>query len=421
MMGGDPSGVRHPMAASDAAEVVVRCSCRPLAPASLDRLRTVIDDTLDWPAVLRIARGNGTASLLHHTLSTPALSGVPEWVHDELEERRYATAASNRYRSTQLLDIFDRFEREGVRALPFKGPVLAEVAYGDLSLRTFGDIDILVDRNTFSTAVDVLEAAGFEWVRDAPRRDDAAVLGGPLTSPPCHEYQLRRASDGMLVEVRWRVGTRARRFGIGFDALWGRRRPVPLAGGSVPALGHGDRLLVLAHHGVRHYWERLAWISDLAALLEADRTTDWPTVFERARSAGTARQLRVGLALAATLRDEPLPANLRRSVRADDLIEALVSEVCRAFRTDPIRDVSGATQADRLYYFLRACDSVPDAFGSLFYAAPIQPQCVDYVQRPLPKWLFPAYYLSASSRTLSKSAAVGRLLVRSIRSAVERL
>ena len=44
----------------------------------------------------------------------------------------------------KLLEILALLDREGVRAIPFKGPTLAVKAYGDLTLRPFSDLDIFV-------------------------------------------------------------------------------------------------------------------------------------------------------------------------------------------------------------------------------------------------------------------------------------
>ncbi|MEK7856765.1 MAG: nucleotidyltransferase family protein, partial [Acidobacteriota bacterium] len=56
--------------------------------------------------------------------------------------------------------------------LPFKGPLLALQAYGDISMRRFGDLDVLVKPKHFKAAVDLLSANGFvplnevSWVTD---------------------------------------------------------------------------------------------------------------------------------------------------------------------------------------------------------------------------------------------------------------
>jgi len=53
-------------------------------------------------------------------------------------------AARNVFLTNKLFEILNLFKKNDILALPFKGPVLAESVYGDLSLRQFVDLDILV-------------------------------------------------------------------------------------------------------------------------------------------------------------------------------------------------------------------------------------------------------------------------------------
>ncbi|MCK4389505.1 MAG: nucleotidyltransferase family protein [Desulfobacterales bacterium] len=56
----------------------------------------------------------------------------------------------------KLLNLPNLFEAHGIPALPFKGPVLAQTVYGDLSRRQFVDLDILVQRRNVLKAKDLL-------------------------------------------------------------------------------------------------------------------------------------------------------------------------------------------------------------------------------------------------------------------------
>ena len=59
-----------------------------------------------------------------------------------------------------LFGVLDLAEQHGVRVLPFKGPTLAVLLYGELALRPTGDVDVLVsaaDRETLGQAL--LDAA----------------------------------------------------------------------------------------------------------------------------------------------------------------------------------------------------------------------------------------------------------------------
>jgi putative nucleotidyltransferase-like protein len=82
----------------------------------------------------------------------------------------------------------------GIRALPLKGPRLAERCHGDTGLRSSNDVDLLVAREELFSAVSALRREGF----DAP--PDTVGRGG---LPQLH-FELS-SREGPAVEVHWRV------------------------------------------------------------------------------------------------------------------------------------------------------------------------------------------------------------------------
>ena len=58
-------------------------------------------------------------------------------------------------------DLVQRFEREGILAIPYRGPTLALMAYCDLGLREFGDLDLLIRRQDLGPAKEMLLGEGF--------------------------------------------------------------------------------------------------------------------------------------------------------------------------------------------------------------------------------------------------------------------
>ena len=82
----------------------------------------------------------------------------------------------------------------GIRALPLKGPLLAEAAHGDIGLRATHDIDVLVGPRDLNRAAELLKAAGFSAPAGPVGRDGLPALHFELhhdTLPP--------------VELHWRV------------------------------------------------------------------------------------------------------------------------------------------------------------------------------------------------------------------------
>ena len=111
--------------------------------------------------ICSVLRGrHGLVSLLYYQLSTICPESVPGALLNRLKTRFQANLAHNLFLTAELLKLLSLFENHGIPAVPFKGPVLASSVYGNLSLREFSDLDILIHREDFNKAKDLLLLAG---------------------------------------------------------------------------------------------------------------------------------------------------------------------------------------------------------------------------------------------------------------------
>ncbi|MFC6875361.1 nucleotidyltransferase domain-containing protein [Halobellus marinus] len=378
---------RNPAVEESAPEVELlrRCLLPPSMQAEPARIRVLLEEDLSWDRVLELGGSHGILPLLYrHIESTPG-HDVPDAVVQRLRDRAHSTTIRNLQYTDELHGIFEKFEEESIRAMPFKGPILAAVSYDDLSLREFHDLDVLVHRQDIPAAVDLLEARGYEWVRNAPRLDDSPLLGGPYTMPLVCEYKLERAD--LKVEVRWRVGQSQLPFGLGFETMWDRHDTVSVAGVDLPALDPEDRLLMLAYHGTKHRWHLLKWISDFAVSLEGT-DIEWSRLFTRARTYGVERKLLIGTALVSSILDYTVPEWVDRRVRNDSVAEKLAASVAAAIEDEPERP----SATERLVYNATASDSPRDAFRMLLHRDSLHPMVLEYECLPLPGAFHPLYY-----------------------------
>ena len=90
-----------------------------------------------------------------------------------------------------LVDTSRLLTYAGIRHLALKGPVVARTAYPDPALRSFGDVDILVDGARFDAAVAHLERAA-----GTPATATASQLHRAL-----REGRVRRHPDGLEIDL----------------------------------------------------------------------------------------------------------------------------------------------------------------------------------------------------------------------------
>ena len=233
-----------------------------------------------------------------------------------LEGSRVAMALT-----AELLAVVRRLEAGGIPVLAYKGPALAIQAYGDPTLRRFGDLDMVVEHGALDGAVVALEGLGFTGEPFGSAAQRAAVLRDG------HHLALSRGT--VIVELHWRFGKRIFGYAEALDGLWERRQTLPVAGAAVPVLAPGDHLLALSIHASKDIWSALEGILSIAMLARALPADAWGAVAARAEAWGCARALQVSLLLAEELFAAPAPAALWTALPPDRGTRALARRLAR--------------------------------------------------------------------------------------------
>jgi hypothetical protein len=160
------------------------------------RIRQRVHEPLEWAVVLDLARYHGVGPLVYRTLFTVCSDLVPaEWLA-QLRQKTQAGALLNRLLAQELVVLCEAFEARGVPVMPIKGATLAVSAYGDLTLRDFSDMDLLVPEGSIAEAQAVLLAQGYE------RKDPSSESGETEHEEgPYHVYIKRRTL--FRVDLQW--------------------------------------------------------------------------------------------------------------------------------------------------------------------------------------------------------------------------
>ncbi|MFN8010169.1 MAG: nucleotidyltransferase family protein [Holophagaceae bacterium] len=338
----------------------------------------------DWAELTALAARHGLLPLL-----TRALAAVPEeaprQVFVDLWARQERLALRNQVLAGTLLEVLGRLDAAGLPALPFKGPVLADQLHGDVALREFVDLDILVPADRVREARALLEAAGFQPEFPLAPRAERAFL----RSPAQYHLLVRDPARDVAVELHWRTDPDAPVEPAGDPAWWERLPRRPFLQGSVRALPPEDLLLVLAFHGSKHHWERLGWLVDLAHLLHRHSALDGAALARRAEALGASRRLALGLDLAVRLLGAPVPPALAAWAAARPGLRALAAPIEAALGL-PHPPAPGPFR--RLARDLRLFDSLPRkaAYATRTLFAPTLEEWTAWPLPPALGWLYPA-------------------------------
>ena len=174
-----------------------------------------------------------------------------------------------RYRA-EMEQLAACFDAHSTKALFLKGPHLGEYLYGDLSLRTSADIDVLIPLQQLETTEQLLLEQGYvkhEYID--------SVLGDWKWRH--HHFSYFHPERHIKLELHWRLhpgpGKEPR-----FSDLWERKQACD-KNSRAWMLGKEDLFLFLIMHGARHGWSRLRWLVDIHQLLQKD--LDWRQLEQR--------------------------------------------------------------------------------------------------------------------------------------------
>lgn len=253
----------------------------------------------DWPRLRAAALQCGLAGLLAAQLLAPPRvedagapedSGLPDSERREWQSLRAAVETRALAMSGALLKALAALDASGARALPYKGPALAQQLYGDPCLRQFVDLDLVVAPEDVPRALECLQGLG--WHTPQP----IAQLGSAAYMAAEQEVALRQAGGRVVLELHWRAGSRFVANSLPAAGLLRRARSAQLFGRPVPMPDAVDAALLVAVHAAEHDWTSLEAVAGMAAALAALDERGWGILV--LRSTGYRCRRRVGVATA---------------------------------------------------------------------------------------------------------------------------
>jgi Uncharacterised nucleotidyltransferase len=252
------------------------------------RLNETFRKPLDWPRLLILADEQGILPLLAKRLGELHESIVPSGVRQEMRDAARAQTLFTLSLTAELFRVLDRFAALGIEALLTKGPVLSARCYGDPGLRQYTDLDLVLRNADIHRATPSMMALGYQ-----PKVPLQAIQAKKAPG----EYVFVQSETKLLVELHTERTFRYHPKALSVEKLFERQTRVRFDGHDVPALSLEDELILICIHGAKHFWERLMWIADVAALVSR-QPMDWSRAKLAACEVQAERMVSVGLLLA---------------------------------------------------------------------------------------------------------------------------
>lgn len=299
--------------------LILACVRHPILAADAE-LRQLTAGFSDWERFLEHAFHNRLIPLVARRFSFAGVTIPAPW-SDHLTASLTRNALRNLRRTAELSRVLAGMAEAKIPALPYKGPALAADVYGDVSMRSFADLDVIVQSSEAEKARSFLLANGYHdrfQLTPARRR---AMLRSQM------HFQLFNADESVYLELHWALAPAYFCLNYSSDNLFRNPRIISMGGTEVSVPAVEDLLFALCVHGGKDFWERLVWVVDVARLIETQPEMDWEKVWQIARSAHAERLLLTGLHLAVTICETTLPAQMARRINADPSLTRLAARV----------------------------------------------------------------------------------------------
>jgi hypothetical protein len=199
----------------------------------------------------------------------------------EKKERLLEQAAvfkNNAGQIHELKKVLKALNANGIIPIILKGAYLSEKIYQDIGARFFNDVDILVRKQEFARAENILFGLGYGYT--APERaKEARQLGG----------QISFCKNNSVIDLHWDI-VDLERFNrvcaINIEDFWQRSHEIEMFEGKIRELSVEDLMLyLLLHLSLQHCFQGRKLYQDIReVLLRMGDLINWQSVVERSKT-----------------------------------------------------------------------------------------------------------------------------------------
>src|SRR4051812_2277039 len=207
-------------------ELLLCCARLQMEAERVAQAFHLLRQSLDWEYLLKTAIRHGVMPLLYRQMSVNFADLAPADFMSRLHDHFYLNAAHNHLLTEELCRLLALFEEHGIPAVPYKGPALAQQVYGDVALRQFSDLDVLIQRKDVAKASALLRSQGFTSQHQLTPRQENTFL-----KIEC-EHMFTREAGRVNVDLHWDFAPRYFSLKLDTERVWHRLERIEIVGRS---------------------------------------------------------------------------------------------------------------------------------------------------------------------------------------------
>jgi len=272
-----------------------------------DLIEKLILQIEDWHYFFTLAHAHGVFPLVYKSLKNHGTL-IPQNILIQMKKNNMMIVKQNMLMTSELLKIMKLLEEYNINAISFKGPLLSQLAYKDITFRQYSDLDILVDEEYIFTTTKLLTEKGYTHTHSIKLLKNKTFL------QVSNDFSLF-TTNNIHIELHWKLFREKIGLHKKFSDYFRTKTSVSIHGKEINSLSIELLLVYLCLHGSKHAWERIEWINDIAMLIHNNKII-WKNVLETAQIMNVETSLYLGLNLANDVCKIDMPKELLKKINS---------------------------------------------------------------------------------------------------------
>lgn len=249
-------------------------------------------------------------------------------------------------RLTQELLEFEKLSKSlNISIIPFKGLILSQFLYKNITKRQFGDIDIFIKKKDFRAFSNRLMKLGYTPYYEIEKMSDKTLF---LLHNDCPFWHKEKK---IMVEIHWRF---FKNLALNEKIIYpfNNLKKISLYKESFYSFSNEINLLYLTLHGTKHFWERIGWILDIDSFIRV-ANIDWQNFILMAKKMGALKMSLLGFYLSLKYFKTPLPKEIKELIK-DKTVIKIAKDIEKSYfeQKEPYNILI------KFYYMLKLRDSL---------------------------------------------------------------
>lgn len=324
----------------------------------LEYMNALIPQITDWEVFTKSIIAHGSAPLLFKKLCLLGNAQlIPVDVITKLQQAYYKTLTRSMVLYEGFIKVVGAFTAADIQVVSLKGVYLSECLYGDIALRQFSDIDMLVREEDGEKCLEILSGMGF-----IPYTTNMTEF---IDSQAEIVHYKPMVKGDISVEVHIRLHRKSKQYNIKTARFINNAIPVTINKTEVYALQLYDLLIYLCVHLDKHFgggYVQMKCFNDIVNLLSInEKVIDWQLFIDACRLHECEELVFKYLVMVNRFYQVPLPQNILTSysnlLKIADVERFMYYlhdvEIKKYHVTTHLENMSGTKSlSDKLRYFI---------------------------------------------------------------------